>query len=149
MGVITYTHHFLAYHLSEPGSFPPPSDVRVVDVQPGRITFNWTSVNTECDSLSYNIISHNCGTCPHSTSNTSVTCTNVESLGQLCTFLVQAVVCGNTGIISHPTTVKLKGINYYQQSRCCHNFQLLVMYSSKSSNGPQYPTVRLCNWKFT
>ena len=109
-----YIHHFHTDIIHVSVSFPPPNDVRVVDVQPGQITFNWTSLDTECDSLSYNIISYNCGRCPSTTSNTSVTCTNVVALGQVCTILVQTVVCGNTGILSQPTTVMLKGINYCQ-----------------------------------
>ena len=137
-----YIHHTsLSYWYRVSASFPPPNDVRVVDVRPGQITFNWTSVDAECDSLSYNIISYNCGRCPSTTSNTSITCTNVVALGQVFTILVQTVVCGNTGILSQPTTVILKGINYYQHSRCCHNILLFVMYSSKSSDYPQYPSI--------
>ena len=91
-------------------SFPPPNDVRLADVQPGQITFNWTSVDALCDSLSYNIISSNCGQCLLTTTNTTATCTGVVASGQVCTFIVQTVVCGIIGILSHPTTVILKGI---------------------------------------
>ena len=65
-----------------------------------------------CDSVFYNIISSNCGRCPRATTNTTVTCTNVVVLtsGQVCTFTVQTVVCGNlTGNMSHPVYVILKG----------------------------------------
>jgi hypothetical protein len=125
--------HTIIINILTSGSFPPPNDVRVVDVQPGRITFNWTSVDTECDSLSYNIISYNCGMCPFNTSNTSVTCTNVVALGQLCTFLVQTVVCGNTGNPSRPTTVMLKGIIIILFPIFkVYNYHNILLYSSKS-----------------
>ena len=96
----------------------PPIDVRLIQVQPGKITFNWTSVDPHCDSLSYNIISTNCGQCPPTTSNTSVTCTDItmvtSGLGQVCTLSIQAVVCGNiTGIQSSFTSVIMKGASLF------------------------------------
>ena len=91
-------------------SFPPPSDVSLIHVQPGQLTFNWTSVDVLCDSVSYKIISSNCGRCPLVTTNTTVTCTNIVASGQVCIFAVQTVVCGNlTGNMSRPIYVILKG----------------------------------------
>ena len=95
-------------HISEP--FHPPNDVRLSHVQPGQLTFNWSSPDVQCDSLSYKIITLNCGRCPSVTTNTTVTCTSVVASGQVCTFVVQTVVCGNlTGNMSDPFYVILKG----------------------------------------
>lgn len=109
ISIVCIHHHWILSTIDISAPYPPPNDVRLVDIQPGEITFNWTSVDAQCDSLSYNITSFNCGDCPPTTSNTNVTCTNVVALGQVCTFLVQTVVCGNIGILSHPTTAILKG----------------------------------------
>ena len=98
--------------------FQPPNDIRLIQVQPGRITFNWTSVDAQCDSLAYNIISSNCGSCPPITTNTNVTCTGIVASGQVCTFTVQAVVCGNlTGNQSGTTSVIMKGVHNMTQWR--------------------------------
>ena len=89
---------------------PPPNNVQLTNVQPGQITFNWTSVDTLCDSVSYNIIASNCGQCPSTTNNTTATCTDVVASGQVCTFIIQAVVCGTiTGSQASPTTVIMEG----------------------------------------
>ena len=94
--------------------FQSPNDIRLIQVQPGQITFNWTSVDAQCDSVSYNIISSNCGHCPSTTSNTNITCRDTVASGQVCTFIVQAVVCGNiTGNQSSPTSVIMKGALLY------------------------------------
>ena len=91
-------------------SSQPPNDVCLVDVQSGRITFNWTSVDALFDSISYNIISSNCGRCPSQTTNTTATCSDIVALGQVCAFAVQTVVCDNiTGNMTHPVHVILRG----------------------------------------
>ena len=98
---------FCHYHAAP---LPPPNDVRLINVQPGQITFNWTSADALCDSVSYNIIASNCGQCPPTTNNTTATCTYVVASGQVCTFIVQAVVCGTiTGSQASPTTVIMEG----------------------------------------
>ena len=94
------------------GSFPPPTDIRLVDIHPGQITFNWTDVAALCQSLYYNIISYNCGRCPSVTSNTTVTCTDVVASGQVCTLSIQTAVCDDVfGNLSNPISVILKGID--------------------------------------
>ena len=91
--------------------YQPPNDVRLINVQPGQLIFNWTSVDPRCDSVSYNIISSNCGDCPPTTSNANVTCTDIQvASGQVCVLIVQPVVCGNiVGNQSSPTTVIIRG----------------------------------------
>ena len=64
---------------------------------------------SDCSSLHYNILSSNCGSCPTTTTNTTVTCTDVPTDGGVCTFSVKTVVCGNIfGNLSDTLQVKLK-----------------------------------------
>ena len=64
---------------------------------------------SDCSSLHYNILSSNCGSCPTTTTNTTVTCTDVLTDGGVCTFAVQTVVCGNIlGNLSDTVQVHLK-----------------------------------------
>ena len=98
--------------LSNIAPFPPPTDVQLVDAQSRRISFNWTSVDAQCDSISYNITSINCGRCPTTTSNTTIICSDAHFSGQVCTLIVQAVVCGNIiGNLGIPISVIMKGNN--------------------------------------
>ena len=63
--------------------------------------FNWNAHSSNCSAVHYNILSSNCGSCPTTTNHTSVTCTGVPTGGNMCTFSVQTVVCGNlTGELS-------------------------------------------------
>lgn len=92
--------------------FTPPNDIRLVDVQPQQVTFNWTAVDMLCQMVVYKIFSFNCGRCPPESASTSVTCTDVIASGRVCTFNVQPVVCGNiTGNLSNPVSVILKGMS--------------------------------------
>ena len=59
------------------------------------LTFDWSPVAPDCHTLHYNILSSNCGSCSTTTTNTTVTCTDVPTDGSMCTFAVQTVVCGN------------------------------------------------------
>lgn len=94
--------------------------MQLIDVQVNRITFNWTSVDAQCDSVSYNIFSFNCGRCRITTSNTTVTCADAVFSGQVCTFNVQAIVCGNiVGNLSDPLSVIMKGKSNSQYDSVC------------------------------
>ena len=57
------------------------------------ITFSWSQIPFECQSLCYNILASNCGTCPATTTLTSVTCTDTPTDDGVCMFAVQVVVC--------------------------------------------------------
>ena len=120
-------------HITE--SFHPPNDVRLSHVQPGQLTFNWSSPDVQCDSVSYKIITSNCGRCPPVTTNTTVTCTSVVASGQVCTFVVQTVVCGNlTGNMSDPIYVILKGRGSHITLRLVHICQLISSVCSSNSS---------------
>ena len=57
--------------------------------------FSWSPVTSDCLVLHYNILTSNCGSCPTTTTDTTVTCTDVPTNGSMCTFAVQTVVCGD------------------------------------------------------
>jgi hypothetical protein len=68
--------------------------------------FSWSPV---APAIHYNILASNCGICPTTTNHTNVTCTDVSLNGTVCTFAVQAVVCGNiTGSASDPISIHLE-----------------------------------------
>ena len=82
------------------GPFPPPNTLIIsqADFVSRQITFTWSRVVTNCSNLiniHYRILASNCGSCPNTTNHTTVTCTDVPTKGGLCTFAVQAVVCGD------------------------------------------------------
>jgi hypothetical protein len=131
--------------LSNIDPFPPPTDVHLsdVNVQSGRISFNWTSVDAQCDSISYNITSINCGRCPTTSSNNTVTCSDARFSGQVCTFIVQAVVCGNiVGNLGVPISVIMKGKAIPKSISVYHpiNFDI-ILCSSKSFSDTQCTTL--------
>ena len=89
------------------GPIPPPSNlhISIADFVLREITFEWTPFAPFCPTIHYNILSSNCGSCPTTTTNTTVTCTDVPTDGSMCTFAVQTEVCGVTGNFSDPLTV--------------------------------------------
>ena len=71
-----------------------------------QLTFNWSTVSTDCPAIHYNILSSNCGSCPTTTNHTTVICVDIPTNSSVCTFAVQSVVCGNiTGQRSNPIMV--------------------------------------------
>ena len=111
-----------------------PDNIRVTDVKPKRLTFIWNdSVNlqqthsfSDTDSIVYNIISSNCGTCPNSTSSLSATCVDFIADGSVCSFALQAVVCAvgsRFSPISDPVKIQIKGIKLTNlQVKYIHNY---------------------------
>ena len=93
------------------GPPPAPREVKMsnVNYSSREVTFNWNPVAPDCPSISYNILSSNCGSCPTTTNHTNVTCTDVYvSTGDMCTFAVQTVAdsCGRiTGKASKSISV--------------------------------------------
>ena len=75
----------------------PPECVSISrsDLSSRQFTFKWNSVAPDCLSLHYNILASNCGSCPTTTTNTTVTCTDVPTDGSMCTFALKMTVCGN------------------------------------------------------
>lgn len=92
--------------------FPPPENVYLADVKPGKLTFSWTPTALYCSALTYEILS-DCGECPAATSSTSVTCTIQISQPRQCTFAVKSIVCGNiAGSWTNRIEVILRGIHH-------------------------------------
>ena len=73
------------------GPFSPPSNIHIskADFFSRALTFKWSPATSDCSSNNYTILSSNCGSCPTTTTNTTVTCTDVYSDGGVCTFAVQ------------------------------------------------------------
>ena len=79
--------------------YPLPDNVQLVGMSPMGLVFSWNQTQN-CPSLRYNINqSENCGQCPNTTAGTSVNCSDftLSNSINLCTFAVQAVICGNNG----------------------------------------------------
>ena len=65
-----------------------------IDIGLRQLSFSWSPVAPECPGIYYNILASNCGSCPTTTNHTTVTCTDVPTDGQVCTFATQNVICG-------------------------------------------------------
>ena len=90
---------------------PPPTNVQLVDVNSKQLVFNWSSEESNCSTLQYNIDS-DCGICTN-TVTTFATCSiDLSAItNNMCTFAIQSVVCGNiSGILSDPLSITLKGM---------------------------------------
>ena len=74
--------------------FPPITNItwRATD---SILTVTWSPVAPDCPTIHYNIAASNCGSCPTTTNQTTVTCTDVPTNNSMCTLAVQVVVCGN------------------------------------------------------
>ena len=87
-----------------------------IDFISKQLTFYWSSISADCPAIHYNILASNCGSCPTITNHTTVTCTDVLTNGNTCTFALQTLACGNvtsnrsvpirvnTGIVNHTQT---------------------------------------------
>ena len=60
-----------------------------------ELTFSWNPVASDCLATHYNILASNCGSCPTTTNHTTVTCTDIPTCDNVCSFAVQTVVCEN------------------------------------------------------
>ena len=91
MSEIAVSYFLYALYIIEP--YPPPKSVNLIEVSPSGLRFSWNQTQN-CPTLRYSILSENCGRCPNTTINTSANCLDF-TLSTLCTFAVQAVICGN------------------------------------------------------
>ena len=87
----------------------PPDKIGIsnADSSLRRLTFSWSPVAPDCPAIHYNILaSSNCSSCPTTTSDNNVTCTDIPPDYSECIFAVQTVVCGNiTSNIINPIGV--------------------------------------------
>ena len=127
-------HDILICHtLLQSDPLPPPIDIHLVIVSPEHLVFSWTSVQSNCSTLQYNIDS-DCGTCLDVIEKTVnlVTCSFdlsavIEST-MLCSFGISSVICGNiSGNLSAPLDVILKGIGIKHSSHV-NNFNAFFQF---------------------
>ena len=93
--------------------FPPPTDVSVNITDeltgPIKLTFKWSPLVPDCPSIRY-ITEFDCGSCPNTTTNTEVVCTDIVIDNAQCTFTVLTQICDSiTGNINR-VHLTLKGI---------------------------------------
>ena len=90
-----------------------PDNIRLTDIKLKHLIFSWNkSVHSfsDTDFVVYNIIVSNCGTCPNLTNSLSATCVDFVADGSVCSFALQAVVCGNRlSPISNPVKIVITG----------------------------------------
>ena len=96
---------------------PPPNNVHLAQVSKNTLTFQWgePGVCPLSYTIGYEVNAMNCGVCPNTTLNTSITCnvsrvfTSNTSIS--CTLAIETTVCGsNVGNKSDTLTAILKGI---------------------------------------
>lgn len=86
----------------------PPIDDITWTVVGSILIFHWSPVGNTCPAIRYEILASDCGSCPNKTTQTTVTCVDVPSGVNICTFAAQAVICGNiTGNTSSTVTIAL------------------------------------------
>ncbi len=94
---------------------PPSDNVRLAQVSKNALIFQWEPAGVCPDSIGYKVNATNCGVCPNTTLNTSLTCvvSGVFTAGKestFCSVSVETTVCGiNTGNRSSAVTAILKG----------------------------------------
>ena len=94
-------------------SFPAPINVRLVRATPGEVTFSWSPPPQKCPSLTFNVISNDCGTCQNNSAFSNTTCRDF-TLPSTCTLTIQSIICGNlTSTESSPVIARLNGILRY------------------------------------
>ena len=111
--------------------FPPPKDfIATMDLSLREITFKWSKspVVLDCPSLHYNITTSNCGSCPTTTTNTTVTCTDVPTDGSVCTFSIESVVCGKVVNLFN-NTIHIP-MNVTDTSSCHYGFNVAIASTS-------------------
>ena len=89
-------------------------NIHLIDINQEYLSFSWNISYLPqifSDTVVYNIIASNCGTCPNSTTSLSATCVDFIADGSVCSFALQTAICGNSnGPITDPIMILLKRI---------------------------------------
>ena len=96
--------------------YPPPNDVYLVEANSSQLIFQWSEIPVSCPAIQYRIIASNCGQCPNTTHNTTVTCTGTFPLlhDTQCLFALQTIVCDDiVGNVSMAVSVTMRGMYTY------------------------------------
>ena len=99
-----------------PFKLPQAPSLISTDLSLRYATFAWTPVapNSDCPVIHYDTVTSNCGSCPTTTNNTTVTCVDIPTDGSTCAFAVRVVICGNvTGNVSDEARGVFKGKHEY------------------------------------
>lgn len=110
--------------------------MRLSEVRPGELIFNWGTRTDRETGLNYTVNS-TCGVCPIVTNTTMVTCSapTLSTTPTMCTFSVRRVACGTIGSPSLPIIVTLAG-------------NLSLSFSPLLILSPSLPSFLLCKSKF-
>ena len=95
-----------------PYKLPQAPSLISTDLSLRYVTFTWNPVahNSDCPAIHYDTITSNCGSCPTTTNNTTVTCVDIPTDGSTCVFAVRVVICENiTGKVSDEAQGVFKG----------------------------------------
>ena len=103
---------------------PSPSNVHVESNDSHQITFALDEETVQCSSLQYIITAINCGVCPNTTADKSVTCdtqSQHNNINNVCLFAVQIEICGHLwGSRSEYVTVH---IDVSAHGKYCNKFK--------------------------
>ena len=76
--------------------YGPPDDVHLERFERNQLVFVWNEIY-QCPYIQYVITAINCGMCPNTTTNTTITCTLADTstpANRTCMFAVQTELCG-------------------------------------------------------
>ena len=81
---------------ADAGPLPPPNNLHmnVANFDSRELTFTWSPVFPDCNSINYNILASNCGNCSSITTKTTASCTDVPTTYSMCRMAIQTVLCG-------------------------------------------------------
>ena len=133
----------LCYFIANLDDFPPPNDfITTTDLSLREVTFKWSKspvqLVLDCPSLHYNITSSNCGSCPTTTTNTTVTCTDIptETDASMCTFSIESIVCGKVVNLFNDT-IHIP-MNMTDTSSCDYGFYIAIASTSSVLAGMSF-----------
>ena len=96
---------------------PPPDNTHLAQISTkNALTFQWDPIQSICsDTIGYKVNAMNCGVCPNTTLNPSVTCVVSSAFNGnksvTCALSVETTVCGtNTGNTSNTVAAILRGM---------------------------------------
>ena len=71
------------------------SDIRLVEMYPNQLIFEWSEISYNCPFFHYRIVASNCGQCPNTTRHTTATCFGDFTESVNCSFSIQSVLCND------------------------------------------------------
>ena len=124
-------------------AYPPPDEVRLLNVSQKLLTFMWNPVALSCASIYYEVRT-SCGICPNRTSSNFAYCSISDVPNNVCEFSVRSVVCDDlAGNWSIPITVSLQGMcnSCINHSSCMHACMHACMLMDIINLVPEVPVI--------